>query len=421
MNTRKLLAATRRAALVTLATIAAAAGTTANAQDWVGSWGASPLRPTPGGGPFPATPSFDNQTVRQVVRLSVGGNQLRLRLTNEYGTKAVAIGAARVALADGGDKIVPGTDHLVTFDGGKSSATMLPGAPLVSDPIDFKVDDLATLSISLYFSGDTGPCTCHQTGMQDALVSDKGNFTTGVFKPARTGQERVFLSAVDVHAPRAQAVVVLGDSISDGIGSTAGANKRWPDLLAERLSTSNRGKGRWGIVNEGISGNRVLSDGAGDSALARFDRDVLAVPGATHVVVFEGVNDLGLGYGKLEGPIAALMPPPAMKPTRDALVAGYRQLIARAHAHGLKIYGATIAPYGGAAYYTEDGEVVRQAINQWIRDSREFDGVLDFDAVLRDPAKPSQIKEGLHAGDHLHGSDAGYRLVADSIDLGLFK
>jgi lysophospholipase L1-like esterase len=391
----------------------------ANAQPkWVGSWGASPQPPSPGAGPFPATPSFNDQTVRQIVRLSVGGERLRLRLSNEYGTKPITIGAARVALADGTD-LKAGTERAVTFDG-KPSAVIPAGAPLLSDPIDLKVGDLATLSVSVYLQGDTGPCTCHGTGMQDAYISAKGDFTKGTFAPAQTTQMRAFLSGVEVLAAKAQAVVVFGDSISDGVGSTAGANRRWPDLLAERLS-ARRGGAHFGVVNHGISGNQVLSDGAGVSALARFDRDVLSVPGVSHVIVFEGVNDLGLGYGKLEGPLAAVMPKPAITPTRDAMVAAYRQLIARAHARGLKIYGATIAPYEGAAYYSAEGDAVRQAINQWIRTSKEFDAVLDFDAAFRDPAHAARMKEEYQAGDHLHGSDAGYRVVADSVDLALFQ
>jgi lysophospholipase L1-like esterase len=403
-----------------VAAIVLLAAWTAQAQQpaWVGSWGASPLPPSPGGGPFPATPGFSDQTVRQVVRLSAGGERVRLRFTNEYGAKPVTIGAARVALAEGAEGVKAGSEHAVTFDG-QAAAMIAANAPLLSDPIDLKVDDLAMLSVSVYFKGDTGPCTCHATGMQATFVSAPGDFTKGTFTPAQTLQQRVFLSGVEVLASNARAVVVLGDSISDGVGSTAGANRRWPDLLAERLNE--RGSGpRWGVVNQGISGNRVLSDGAGESALARFDRDVLSVPGVTHVIVFEGVNDLGVGYGRFEGPIAALFPP-GPKPTREAMIAGYRQLIARAHSRGLKIYGATIAPYEGAAYYTPEGNAVRVEINDWIRTSREFDGVLDFDAVFRDPAKPTQMKEGLHSGDHLHGSDAGYRAVADSIDLKLFR
>ena len=385
---------------------------------WVGTWGASPLPPSAGAGPFPGTPSFNEQTVRQIVRLSVGGERVRLRLTNAYGLKPVTIGAARVALADGAERLRPGTERVVTF-GGQPSAFIPAGAPLLSDPIDLRVDDLAALSVSLYLQGDAGPCTCHATALQDAYVTS-GNQTQGTFAPQQTIQMRAFLAGVEVLAARAQAIVVLGDSISDGIGSTANADRRWPDLLAQRLS-SRRGGVRFGVVNHGISGNQVLGDGAGQSALARFDRDVLSVPGVSHVIVFEGVNDLGLGYGRIEGPLAALMPPPAVKPTRDAMVAAYRQLIARAHAEGLRIYGATIAPYEGAMYYSAEGNAVRQAINDWIRTSNEFDGVLDFDAAFRDPAKPTQMKDGLHSGDFLHGSDAGYRIVADSIDLGLFR
>jgi lysophospholipase L1-like esterase len=407
-----------RRQIVVAALLLAAAAANAQPAKWVGSWGASPQPPSPGAGPFPATPSFNDQTIRQIVRLSVGGERVRLRLSNEYGTKAITIGAARVAVADGAG-LKAGTERAVTFDG-KPSAVIAVGAPLLSDPIDLAVSDLATLSVSLYLQGDTGPCTCHGTGMQDAYVSAKGDFTKGTFVPAQTTQMRAFLSGVEVLAPNAQALVVFGDSISDGVGSTAGANRRWPDLLAERLS-ARRGGTHFGVVNHGISGNQVLSDGAGVSALARFDRDVLSVPGVSHVIVFEGVNDLGLGYGKLEGPLASIMPKPAITPTRDAMVTGYRQLIARAHAKGLKIYGATIAPYEGAAYYSAEGDAVRQAINDWMRTSKEFDAVLDFDAAFRDPAAPKRMKETFQFGDHLHGSDAGYRAVADSIDLTLFR
>lgn len=393
---------------------------TAFAQDasWVGSWGASPLPPNPAAGPFPATPSFDNRTIRQIVRLSVGGERLRLRLTNEYGTAPLAIGAVRVALADGVDGVARGTERVVTF-AGEPTATIPAGAPLLSDPIDLAVGGLAILSVSVYLPGDTGPCTCHATGMQETYVSAPGDFTAGVFEPAQTIQARAFLSGVEVLAPRARAVVVLGDSISDGVGSTPGENRRWPDLLAARLNARS-GTAGWGVVNHGISGNRVLSDGAGESALARFDRDVLSVPGATHVIVFEGVNDLGLAFGSFDGPIGDFIPPGA-EVTFETMVAGFRQIIARARSQGLGVYGATIAPYEGAGYYSSEGEAVRQSINDWMRTSGEFDAVLDFDAVLRDPDRPTQMREGLHSGDHLHGSDAGYRAVADSIDLALFR
>lgn len=222
----------------------------------------------------------------------------------------------------------------------------------------------------------------------------------------------------------AKTIVTLGDSITDGVGSSAEANKRWPDLLAARLIARDKGKVQWGVVNQGISGNRLNADGAGQSAQTRFDRDVLSVPGAAYLVIFEGVNDLGMGHMKIpeDGPLAAIFKSLPKGPSgADDLIAVYRSLIDRAHAHGIKVYGATIAPYEGATYWTPEGEADRQRINTWIKASGAFDGVLDFDAAWRDPAKPTQIKEGLHAGDHLHGSDAGYQVLADSIDLGLFR
>jgi len=407
--------------LVLLAALALPLASFAKDDGWVGTWGASPLPPTAGGGRFPPTPSFENQTIRQVLRLSVGGQALRLRLTNEYGREPLTLGAARVALADAAGALVAGSEHVVTF-AGKTSATIAAGAPLLSDPIDLRVGTLAALSVSLYFPDNTGQCTCHQVGLQEAYVSAPGDFTAGTFAPAQTIQARAFLSGVDVLAPTAKAIVVLGDSISDGVGSTPGANRRWPDLLAERLNAQSRRGTRWGVVNHGISGNRVLADGAGESALARLDRDVLSVPGATHVVIFEGVNDLGIAFGA-PPPATAGAAAPLMDPVfgSDLLIAGYRQIIARAHARDLLVFGVTIAPYEGAGYYRPEGNAVREAVNDWIRTGGEFDAVLDFDAVLRDPAKPTQIKDGLHSGDHLHGSDAGYRAVADSIDLKLFQ
>jgi lysophospholipase L1-like esterase len=371
-------------------------------------------------GPMPATPGFDNQTIRQTVRISVGGQQIRIRFTNEYGTKPLVIGRARLAVADAHGNPVSGTERDVLFSG--SPTTTVPaGAPYLSDPIDLPVGALSSLSISLYLPQATGPCTCHATGMQSAFVSEAGDFTGKAFTPKQTVQLRAFISGVEVHTTAdARAVVVLGDSISDGIGSTVDANHRWPDLLADKLD---HGSDHWGVVNMGISGNQVLSDGAGQSALARFDRDVLSVPGVRTVIIFEGVNDLGISYGHFEGPMAAAFKASfsGTRATRDSMIAGYQQLIARAHARGIKVLAATITPYEGASYYSPEGEAVRTAINTWIRTSHEVDGVIDFDTAMRDPAKPTQIKDGFHAGDHLHGSDAGYQAMAAVIDLSLFR
>jgi lysophospholipase L1-like esterase len=390
----------------------------AGSAQWITTWAAAPLAPTPPGGPFPASPSFKDQTIRQIVHLSAGGTRLRLRISNEYGTKPLMVGAATVAIAAADGSVDFKTQRTVTF-GGQPGARIARGAPLVSDPIDLPAQALSNISVSLYFPEDTGPCTCHQAAMQEGYVSESGNFTASAFTPASKIQSRAFLSAVEVETRGGRTVVVLGDSISDGIGSTPNMNRRWPDLLAVRLAKE---RTAWGVANLGISGNRILEDGAGQSALARFDRDVLSLAGVTHLIIFEGVNDLGVSYGRFEGAAARFRPPEtSAKATADSMIAAYRQLIARAHAHGIKVLGATIAPYGGAMYYSPEGETQRQAINQWIRTGQEFDGVLDFDAAFRDPADPTKMAEGKHMGDHLHGSDAGYEAVAQSIDLKLFK
>jgi lysophospholipase L1-like esterase len=387
--------------------------TAGHAAEWVETWGAAPLPPSPAQGPFAATPAFHNQTIRQTVRVSAGGERIRIRFTNEYGTRPLVIGRARVALADEKGSLQPGSERRLLFSG-QPTVTIPAGAPFVSDPVDLPVKALGSLSISLYVPQDTGQCTCHQTGMQTTLVSDSGDFTDRPFTPKQTLQVRAFISGVQVEsATPARAVVVLGDSISDGMGSTVDANHRWPDLLANRLD--GRAAHPWGVINMGISGNRVLEDGAGQSALARFDRDVLSAAGVRAVIIFEGVNDLGLAFGHLSwlptGETASQLTP-------ESMIAGYRQLIARAHARGLKVIGATITPYEGAGYYSDKGEAVRQAINSWIRTGHELDGVIDFDAVIRDPSKPSQIKASFTA-DHLHGNDASYAAMAAAIDLSL--
>jgi lysophospholipase L1-like esterase len=383
---------------------------------WVQSWGASPQAPSAARGPFPATPSFSDQTLRQVVRLSAGGKRIGLRLTNEYGAQPLLVGGVHVAIADKNGKIRPGTDRTVTF-GGAKSVTIPAGAPVLSDPVDIAVPARSELTIDLYLPKDTGQCTCHATSMASGWAA-AGDQTGAVeLKVAEKLPQRAFVSGVGVDtAGPAAAIVAFGDSITDGVGSTPDANRRWPDLLADRLGA---GKGRaFGVVNEGISGNRLLHDGAGQSALARFDRDALAVPGVAYVIVLEGVNDLGLSnppaqmkafFGSAGDPVSA-----------EDLIAADKQLIARAHLHGVKIFGATVLPYKGAAYWTAEGESKRQKINAWIRTGHAFDGVVDFDAAVRDPKDPEQMRTEFHAGDHLHGSDKGYEAMARAIDLRLF-
>jgi lysophospholipase L1-like esterase len=403
----------RLPALVCALALAASHAEAATAR-WLGSWGASPAPPMAATTTDPrfATPSFSNQTVVQIVRLSAGGPRLRLRLTNEYGARALAVGAARVALVGPDGRVLPGSDRAVEFSGGRT-ATIPPGAPLISDPLALPTAALSRLRVSLFLPGDTGGCTCHMGGQELVQVSPPGDFTGRPLPtPAGPAQYRAFLSGVEVEtaAPAGPVVVAFGDSITDGYQSSLGTNHRWPDRLAERLAARYPGRAA-AVVNAGIGGNRVLSDGViaifGQSALTRFDRDVLSVPGATHVIILEGVNDLG----------ASKTAPPGA----ESLISGYRQLIARAHAHGLKVLGATILPYGGAGYFGAPGEAVRQQVNRWIRTGREFDGVIDLDAAIRDPARPERMRADLQSGDWLHPNDAGYRVMGEAIDLSVLR
>ncbi len=370
----------------------------APALSWVGVWGASPNPP-------PATAkTFENQTVRQVVRISAGGENVRIRFTNEYGDKPLEIGAATISLA-GPDGMPIGKTLDLTF-GGKPATTIPPKAPMLSDPIALSVKALDSLSISLFLPTATGPCTCHFSGSATGFISGPGNFTRAAFAPASTFINRAFISGVDVEAA-VPAIVTFGDSITDGTASSNDKNKRWPDVLAERLAAAGMARG---VSNQAIAGNRVLSYGMqifGESALSRFDRDVLSVPNVKWVVLLEGINDIGMGAAN---PLSA-----------DTMIAGYRQIIARAHARGVKVYGATLLPYEGARYATEPGQTVRQAVNDWIRTGGAFDGVIDFDAAMKDPANPRKMKAELQSGDWLHPNDAGYKVMGEAVSLDLFR
>lgn len=382
----------------------------ASAQDsWIGSWGASPA--------FPVGPELNNATIRQLVRISAGGSKVRVRFTNETGTQPVVIGAATIARpGNAPGSIDPASSKPLTF-GGATSITVPPGAPAISDPIDLTVSPLDSLSISLFVSRWTGPSVVHPLGVQTAWVSIAGDSTTAPTLPEATESTmRFLLSRVEV-AAEGGTVVTLGDSITDGYGSGTDANRRWPDILAERLAKA--GGPAVGVVNSGISGNRILHDLPeqmfGPSALSRFDRDVLSVPGVRWVVIMEGINDIGHSgsAGLTEQAVSA-----------DEIIGGLRQLVARAHGAGLKAYCATLTPYEGtvfAGYYNPEGETKRQAVNQWIRTSKGCDAVIDFDSVVRDQAQPSKLKAEFDVGDRLHPNAAGYEAMANSVDLGLFK
>jgi len=381
-----------------------------NSDHWVGTWSASPQSVDPF---TPANPaSFTGQTIRQVLHTSVGGQTIRVRLTNEFGTDALTIGSAHVALQSSGAGIAGGTDRTLTF-AGQGSVSIPKGAPMLSDPVDLDVPPLSNVVVTIYLPQATSNTTFHALGRQDTYISGPGDFTgAAAFPTATTTQSWYFLSGLEVLASsRSAAVVTLGDSITDGFASTVNANNRWPNILAERLQASRR-FADVAVLDQGISGNRVLHDTIGPNALSRVDRDVLAASGVKFVTLLEGINDIGFS-----GFI------PTEEVSADQIIAGYRQIIARAHAQGLLIYGCTLTPFGGLGppYETPAGEAKRQAVNQWIRTSNAFDAVIDFDQVVRDPANPTHMLAAYDSGDHLHPNDAGYRAMAESIDLRLFS
>ena len=380
---------------------------------WASTWYASPqpawdddfILPTG----VPA--SLQGQTVRETVRLSVGGRRIRLVFSNRYGATPLVLGETRVAMAGPDGTALPGTSLAVRF-GGESGAVVPAGAPLVSDPVDLAPGAFTRLAISVFLPGPTPLRTFHWGAQQTALVG-KGNLTAApVMALAQGIPGRLFLSAVLAEVPQAtRTVVVLGDSITDGNGSTPGADHRWPDFLARHLAGS-----QVAVANAGISGARLLGDRMGANALARFEQDVLGQPGVAAVVVLIGINDIGWP-GSPFAPHERMM-------TAARLVAGYRQLIAAAHARKLRIVGATLPPFEGAlrgtpfeGHFSPAKERLRQEVNAWIRDAGEFDAVADFDRLLRDPAAPGRMRPAYDSGDHLHPGDAGYRAMAESLNL----
>lgn len=380
----------------------AAPAATSAAGDWVGTWATAVARPQNG----QALAGFSDTTLRQRMHVSVGGSQVRLRLTNVYGTQPLVVGAATLALpGEGPGDVDAGTVSAVTFSG-DTAVTIPAGAELVSDPVALRIADDSDVLVSLYVPGPTGPATYHAAAHSTGWIAT-GDHTTAPSGSSfpQTTTSFWFLDGLDVRGATPGAVVFLGDSITDGSGSTRDTNRRWPDYLADRMLQQPRPY-RFGILNAGIGGNRLLlhanSSGQGDNALARFDRDVLTQTGAGTVVVFEGVNDI-------QQPNSQYDP--------EQLIAAYEQIIQRAHDQGMRAVGATIGPFQGWGTWTPEREAVRAAVNEWIRESGAFDAVFDFDAVLRDPDEPLRMRADYDSGDHLHPGDAGYAAMADAVDL----
>jgi lysophospholipase L1-like esterase len=363
----------------------------------------------PGNLPVEIAPARDpsNVTVRQLVRVAVAGKRLRLRITNEAGSDVLVLGAVHVGVAGPDGSVAAGTDHVVTFDG-KGAVSVPASSPLLSDPVEMKVKALQKLVISLYVPG---PLVRGGHSLYQYVAGTPGDQTAQASLPgAAIMRLPSMVSEVQVDpVSAANVVVTLGDSITEGAQSTNNAFRGWPDRLAERLNATAAGR-KWSVVNAGIGGNRLLRYGTGPSALARLDRDVLAVPGVKAVILLEGINDIGRGF-TTQGPQDPV--------TADALIAADKQIIERCHAHGIKVIGATLTPYQGAAYAAPQGEEVRQALNNWIKTSGAFDGVVDFAAATADPANPLSFRAAFNDYDHLHPNDTGYQAMADAIDLGL--
>jgi lysophospholipase L1-like esterase len=397
--------------LMVLTMLSAAARPAVPSHDtWVGAWGFVPTSfiPTkaPSANAASPPPDFDNVTVRQIVRIVQPADRIRIRISNEFGDEPLHIGRVHIALAGENGTTLPGSDHTLTFSG-QPDVTLPAGAPLLSDALDWTVPPLSKLAISLYLPERSTP-PAHRVS---EYVSAPGDFTSEQTLPGAAVQRSgALVSEVDIVSPSARRVVVtMGDSITEGFGSTVNEFRGWSDRLAERLA-ENRATREWSVVNAGINSNRLLHNGPGTGALARLDRDVLGVPGIAAIILLEGINDIGY---------SSTVPPEAI--TARDIIAAYRQVIQRAHSHGIAVIGATILPYEDAHYYVPAGEQMRQSVNEWIRSGGAFDGVIDFDAVMRDPAHPTQVNPSLQRGDHLHPNDTGYATMANAVDLKLFS
>ena len=401
-------------AITAPAGVASAAGT----EPWITTWAATPAprwaEELPA--PFNVPEVLEGQTVRQVARISVGGDQVRIVLSNEFGTRPVTIGNTTVALSAGGDKVDPATVKPVTF-GGQTSAVIPPGAPLVSDPVDLAVKPLSSVAVSFYLPKKTGVTSVHWDGAQTTYISGTGDKTKDAgFTPESTDKSRLFLSRILTTAkPDSSAIVFFGDSITDGACSTVDTNNRWPDHIAERLQAE--GHPDVAVVNEAYSGDRVLTNGMGTNALSRFDMSVLSHPRVSTVVMMMGINDIGW-------PGKDAITPSDPEPTAEDVIAGYKQIIQRAHDHGIRFVGVTLTPFidtfkglPTSGYYTPEKEKIREAVNDWIRANKTADGLIDFDKLLEDPNNPKHINPAYDCGDHLHPNDAGYQAMAKAVDL----
>jgi lysophospholipase L1-like esterase len=381
-------------------------------EHWVGTWSASMHGQISFAGRSFPNEGYENQTVRMIVHTTIGGHRARVRLSNAFGASPLVVGAAHIAVRTTGSGIAPTSDHALTFSG-RGAITIPAGAEVLSDAVDIDVPESGDLAISIYAPAKTGPPTWHSTALHTTYISGPGDFTSNAdISGATTQQAWYWIEGVDVAAPEGTAAVVtFGDSITDGARSTVDTNHTWPAELAQRLLARPGHTPQIAVLNAGISGNRIWHDNIGSNALERFGHDALAQAGVRDVIVVLGINDIG--FSSLPGVTDQAV-------TADDVIAGQRQFIERAHVRGLKIFGGTLLPFDGAAYFSADGEAKRSAVNTWIRTSGAYDGVIDFDAATRDPEHPTRIQAAFDSGDHLHPNDAGYKAMGDAVDLSLF-
>jgi lysophospholipase L1-like esterase len=384
--------------------------------NWVASWGSSPLEGKiviPGVPPDKIPPSpILKGTVRYRLPLSQGGTRLMLRITNEANTEPLTLGSVTVAIADANLTARAATIRRVTF-GGRSSVTLPAGAPAVSDAVDLPTKSAQAVIVSIFLPNST-QCPLGQRGIQAVILDARDATEAPTLEGATATTARTLVSAVLVAGGAgAKTVVALGDSITDGAVTDSHDVRGWPGHLALRLMGTS-GKVHFAVANEGIGGNRLMSDSIGLSALARFDRDVSSLPNVTHLILLEGINDIG--FASL--PDNANPGPPI---DANALISAYRQIIARAHLRGIKVIAGTLLPFAGAMYYSAPGDQTRQTVNEWIRSGAEFDAVVDFDRALRDPAQPQKLAAAYDSGDHLHPSDAGYKAMSNAFQLSMFS
>jgi len=380
-----------------------AAFNSTQAADWVGTWGCSPQLTEQKNMPPP--PGLESNTLRQVVQVSIGGSKLRVQFSNAYGAAPLTMLSTHIALSGGGGAIAANSDKALMFQG-NPSVTIPAGGTVWSDPFDFNLAPMADVAVTIHFAGVPGALTGHPGSRTTSYIQTGDVVSAAALPGTVTTAHWYVLNNIDVQADNpGGAIVTLGDSITDGRGSDTDKNDRWPDNLTHRLQAGSS-TANIAVLNEGIGGNCVLHGGLGPTAISRFDRDVLGQSDARWLIVFEGVNDIG---GSRDASVAT------------NLIAAFQQFITQAHAHHMRVYGATITPFGGSFYDSPSHETARDTINNWIRTGGDYDGVVDFDAMVRDPKNPTHLLPADDNGDHLHPNENGYQIMANAIDLKLFK